>query len=197
MKKGEEQIAADTRNTVSKPGMCRESRRDDLLGKTVMFSVAVLVVGVAAFFVYIAYRMAGSDATEGASIASIANENQTPTDAKETSKAEEAPITEKKIEDASFKKDSVAISVLNGGAPKGSAAIIADILKSDGFSRTTTGNSSGDYSGLVVYRKEGNEEAAEAVRKTLSVKYPSVSVKAADLKNSETSVTPVVVVFGK
>lgn len=197
MAKGEEQSSDHIRNTGVAAGTHRESRRDDLLGKTVMFVVAVLVAGVVAFFVCIALRMAGSDSTEGASIMSIANEPPAPTDTKGTEQREESPVTEKKIEDVTFKKDSVSISVLNGGAPKGSAAIIAGILTSDGFPKVTTGNSSGDYSGLVVYRKEGSEMAAEAVRKTLSVKYPSVTVKEADASSGETSTSPVVVIFGK
>jgi predicted lipoprotein with Yx(FWY)xxD motif len=197
MAKGEEQVATDVRNTGLASGTYRESRRDDFLGKIVMFTVAVLIFGVVAFFACIAYRMAGSNSTEGASITSITDGSQIATDAKEVEKAEEAPMKEKMIEDATFKKDSVSISVLNGGAPKGSAAIIADILKADGFLKVTTGNSSADHSGLVVYRKEGNEDAAEAVKKALSVKYPSVIVKAADAKSGETSAAPVVIVFGK
>lgn len=176
-----------------------ESRRDDLLGKTVIFMVIAVVIASVGFLAYLGYHATGSGSPEGVSIVSIASvpdtgkTSESDADVQETKTVSEA---EKTVE-GTLQKASIPVVVLNGGAPKGSAAVISDMLKADGFTQVSTGNSSEDYSGLVIYRTDGNETSAEAVKIVLSKKYPSVTVRAADPKRSETSRASVTVVFGK
>jgi cytoskeletal protein RodZ len=189
--------SSDSENTDRVSRAYRESRRDDFLGKTIIFVVIILIIGAATFLVFLGYRLAGSGSIENASIVSISSQGPSSVSEQETHEQKEAKVPQDTAKDGVFMKNSISIVVLNGGAPKGSAGIVADILKTDGFLKATAGNASGDYSGMVVYWKEGNESAAKAVQAALSAKYPSIAVKASDPKNKETLSAPIVAILGK
>lgn len=176
-----------------------QSQKDELLGKMILVVTGVVSVSVAAYFTYLGYRAAVSGDSDRTSIVSLQaspdTEDQSQPDARTAEDA--APSAPASDTSSPVPKDALNVLVLNGGAPKGSAAILADILKSAGFSKVTTGNSAADYAGLVVYRTDGNDAAAESVRSALSAKYPSVTVQPADAKKAETTKAAVVVVFGK
>ncbi len=174
-------------------------RKDAVLGRIIFTSIVVITILAIGFFWYLGYWATNLGSSEKTSIAMIGRTPDVTTSVSpETPKATTTESAPKGAPTpVAVQKETLAIVVLNGGAPKGSAANLAEALKADGFKKAVTGNSSGDYSGLVVYRADGNDAAAEAVRKTLSVKYPTVSVKPADPKNVETTKATITIIFGK
>lgn len=112
----------------------------------------------------------------------------------EPTKPEEKPVTS----DETLKKaKGTEVKVLNGGAPKGSATTGADILKKDGYTKVTTGNTTLDYTGVTVYFTTGNESLADIVKSTLLKSYPKTTTKEAVKDNKETSGAPLTVILGK
>lgn len=92
----------------------------------------------------------------------------------------------------------VAIKVLNGGITKGAAGVVARVLTDAGFAAVSTGNATGDYTGVTVYFKTPATEAdANAVKETLLLKYPGVVVKQAVASNTDTNAGAVTAIVGK
>lgn len=91
----------------------------------------------------------------------------------------------------------LTISVLNGGGAKGSAGILADTLKKEGYTGVSPGNTIKDYSGVTVYYAANLEKEAESVKGSVIKKYPQVTLSAADAKNKETSASQITVIIGK
>jgi hypothetical protein len=89
------------------------------------------------------------------------------------------------------------ISILNGGAAKGSAGILADFLKSEGYLKTDAGNTLKDYTGVTIYYAANLEKEAEAIKTSVAKKYPQVKILPADTNNKETSVSQITVIVGK
>lgn len=89
------------------------------------------------------------------------------------------------------------ISVLNGGGAKGSAGVLADFLKSEGYLKTDAGNTLKDYSGVTVYHAAALEKEAEAIKASVIKKYPQAKILPADATNKETSVSQVTIILGK
>ncbi len=85
---------------------------------------------------------------------------------------------------------------MNGGAPAGTAAKVAEVLKQAGYTKVSTASSTGDFTGKTVYYASGKEKEAQALVATLAKSYEGVSAKPADAANKETATTPLVVVFG-
>jgi hypothetical protein len=112
----------------------------------------------------------------------------------EPTKPEEKPTTS----DETLKKaKGTEVKVLNGGAPKGSATTGADILKKDGFTKVTTGNTTLDYTGVTVYFAPDQGALATIVKDTLLKSYPKAVTKEALKDNKETSAAPLTVILGK
>lgn len=92
----------------------------------------------------------------------------------------------------------VAVKVLNGGAVKGSASVVAGVLMGSGYSTVGTGNATGDYMGVTVFFKAPATQAdADAVKDTLIKKYPGVVVKPSVVGMADTVVSPITVITGK
>lgn len=89
------------------------------------------------------------------------------------------------------------VSVLNGGATKGSAGQLADFLKKEGYLKTDMGNTLKDYTGAAIYYTVGLEKEAEVIKESVAKKYPQAKILPADSKNKETSVSQVTVILGK
>lgn len=112
-------------------------------------------------------------------------ENEIPENAKITN--EETISVAKKLE----------VSVLNGGAAKGSAGVLADFLKKEGYLKTDMGNTEKDYTGVTIYHAAGLEKEVEAVKASVAKKYPQAKILPADSRNKETSVSQVTIILGK
>ncbi|OGI22124.1 MAG: hypothetical protein A2808_03820 [Candidatus Moranbacteria bacterium RIFCSPHIGHO2_01_FULL_55_24] len=95
------------------------------------------------------------------------------------------------------KAKATQMSVLNGGAAKGTAGTAGELLKSAGFTKITVGNTQADFTGTTVYYAAGLEKEAAAVADALRSKYPNVAPKPAEASNKETSTASLTVIFGK
>lgn len=91
----------------------------------------------------------------------------------------------------------LTISVLNGGATKGSAGTFAEILKAEGFIGATAGNTIKDYVGVTVYYAAELEKEAEAILGSVIKKYPAAKKAPAETNNKETSVARITIILGK
>lgn len=99
--------------------------------------------------------------------------------------------------DANVEVQKLKVSVLNGGGAKGSAAVVADFLKKEGYTQAVAGNATGDYAGVTVYYAAGSEAAAAMIKEVLAKKYPKATAKAALSDNKETATSLVTVILGK
>lgn len=91
----------------------------------------------------------------------------------------------------------VALSVLNGGSPKGSASTVVTFLKQGGYTNVTAGNTVQNYTGVVIYYAASLGKEAETIKTTLIQKFPQTKALPADPKNKETSVSPITIILGK
>src|SRR3990167_9496042 len=89
------------------------------------------------------------------------------------------------------------ISVLNGGAAKGSAGTLANFLKQEGYGKTDSGNTLKDYSSVALYYASGLEKEALSVKESVAKKYPQAKILPADSQNKETSVSQITIILGK
>lgn len=117
-------------------------------------------------------------------------------DAASAEKSQETPAQEIASTSKMHPKDTLEINVLNGGAPKGSAAKAQDLLKKNGYLKSQAASAKGDYTGITLYFKEGFEQDAGEIQK-LFAGDASVGVKSAPSATSELSSASVVVVLGK
>jgi len=75
-------------------------------------------------------------------------------------------------------KAGVTITVLNGGAPAGSASQVANQLKNAGFTNTTSGNAASfDYQGVTIYYQENSASAAQEIKDVLSSSYSNIKLE--------------------
>ncbi|MGK2848486.1 MAG: LytR C-terminal domain-containing protein [Minisyncoccota bacterium] len=123
---------------------------------------------------------------------------------KETPSTEEVPKEEVNGIESSMSDPSaieatkkIITSVLNGGGAKGSAGVLADTLKKDGYLHVTTGNTVQNYTGVTIYYASGQDKEAEILKKSVATKYPQVTLSTADPKNQETSLASLTVIIGK
>lgn len=114
-----------------------------------------------------------------------------------SSTAATAPASSEKMAvDSGTDAHSVQISVLNGGAAKGSAGVVAEMLKKAGYTKVTVGNAVADAVGVTVYYKTDLEKAAQAVGQSLFKTYPKAMLKPAQTSGDQ-GVAPVTVIVGK
>ncbi len=100
--------------------------------------------------------------------------------------------------DALGANKKIAIKVMNGGAAKGTASIVAGVLMGSGYATVGTGNATGDYTGVTVFFKSPATEAdANAVKEALLKKYPASVTRSAISGNAETATSPITVIVGK
>ncbi|MBP5993655.1 MAG: LytR C-terminal domain-containing protein [Candidatus Moranbacteria bacterium] len=125
-------------------------------------------------------------------------------DATETGKTSEtvvpvampsAPVASEATAVSDVKQETIA--VLNGGGIKGSAGTVAALLKQDGYVTVTTGNTTKDYTGVVVYHAADKALSAAAVVKSLLKQYPKAVSKEAPKTDAEASSGAIVVIIGK
>ncbi|MDP3957323.1 MAG: LytR C-terminal domain-containing protein, partial [bacterium] len=110
---------------------------------------------------------------------------------------ESEPAQEPSVSDSTSAAKKLGISVLNGGAAKGSAGVLANFLKQEGYSKTDLGNTLKDYAGVGVYYASGLEKEAEVIKESVVKKYPQVKILPADPQNKETSVSQITIILGK
>lgn len=158
----------------------------------VLIIVAIASIAGAGYAAYAGWKK-GKEQSARPSIADLAvkSEESVPTETPAALPKEEAPAVptaEAKLRD---------IAVLNGGAAKGIAAKVADLLKKEGYTKVTAGNTVSDYTGVAVYYAAGLEKEAETLRLSLAASYPNAATKPVVAGNKETSVSPLTVIIGK
>ncbi len=108
-------------------------------------------------------------------------------DTKEQAATEDSTVAAKKLE----------ISVLNGGAAKGSAGVLADFLKTERYSKVIAGNTQKDYTGTVIYYAANLDKEAGVIKASVTKKYPQAQMLPTDATNKETSVSKITIIIGK
>jgi hypothetical protein len=115
----------------------------------------------------------------------------------ETTTQQEKPSVDAMDEASLGKAKATMIKVLNGGAAKGSASVLAEALKKQGYTQVIIGNTIKDYSGVVVYFAPEVEKEAAIVKNDLLKTYPGVEIKSAITTNTETTQAPLSIIVGK
>lgn len=179
------------------------SSREPLFGALLFGMMILLTLGAVGVIGWSAYRGFRMTEERGAlpSIATLPTKEVVTEPEKTT---EEKPVVESK-ETASTTSTEAAlkqaretnIKVLNGGAAKGSAGTVAELLKKEGFTKVTVGNSASDYTGVTVYFAPSFEQAAESVKNVLIKTYPKGTSMAAPKENKEASQASLVIILGK
>jgi RNA-binding protein YhbY len=95
------------------------------------------------------------------------------------------------------KAQGLDVIVMNGGGAKGVATEVSESLKKEGFTKVTVGNTTGDFTGTVLYVKKEMMAEAEVVKAKLVAKYPSLVVKEALASDKETQTKTLTLIFGK
>ncbi len=186
--------------TLSKPA----GKREHLFGTLLLGLLIVVVcfglfgVGFGAFTLWQKQSMQN----EAPSISGLANTSpkeeveSTPVETNETvaeAPKEEAPETIDSLKAA----QALDVIVMNGGGAKGVATEVATLLKQEGFTKVTVGNTTGNFTGTAIYSKKTLTKEAEALKAKLVSKYPGIVVKEAVASDAETQTASLTLIFGK
>lgn len=197
VRQGETDIPDRTYESTAIPSS-GSSSGDDLRGKGILSGIILLLLAGVGFFVMLGYRVIqiGEDTRE--SIEGLAKTSAVSDVAVEPVSVQEPATSpeESKPGNDTVDKSTLEISVLNGGAAKGSAGTVAGLLVKAGFTKAVAGNADGDYSGVTVYHTD-REAAANAVKSSLDATYKGIRVTAADTSKPETKTDQVTVILGK
>lgn len=168
---------------------------DELWGRLVITVLLLGLLSTLAFFALLGYRIYDERREDGPSIADLPK-SATPAEpvqevaaATESNAVPEAPV--------STDAKQAVITVLNGGGAKGSAGILADFLKAEGYLKVTVGNAQKDYSGATIYHAATLGKEAEQIKESVMKKYPQAKILPAEATNKETAVSQVTVILGK
>lgn len=172
-------------------------QNESFLGGLLVVLLLIIVVGVIAFFSVFGYQLwRDHQAVKNTpSIERMVAAKPTPPPApasSETPPAEPAPSPAPTLD-----KATLEIKVMNGGAPRGSAGTFTETLKKAGYTKTTFGNTVGDFTGTTIYFADGKEAEAEVLKVDVAKTYPKVTTAKAVTTNKDTTGASLVVVLGK
>lgn len=180
----------------------RGSSREPLWGAMLFAGMLLFVVASVLGVGFVAYTKWQSEriAKNHPSITVLSEQSKqeksaTPVEPAKTT--DDAKAVEPLANDSAAAVKKLEITVLNGGAAKGSAGLLADYLKKEGYSKTDSGNTVKDYEGIIIYYAAQLEKEAAVVKGSVAKKYPQVKVLPADVKNKETAVSQVTIILGK
>jgi flagellar basal body-associated protein FliL len=81
-------------------------------------------------------------------------------------------------QESSINKEDVSLSVLNGGAPSGTAGQVANALIQSGFTEATAENADNfDYQGITIYYQSDYSSAAVEIKNILSEDYSNINLE--------------------
>ncbi len=191
----EKQPNVASQNTPSQESASREP----LFGTLLFGGIALFVFLALALIGFWGYRgwQANKEQRDLPSIASLPITEEKETVAPPVEEVKQEPIPEMSPEELLKKTKETSIQILNGGAAKGSAGVVGEALKKDGYTKVTVGNTTGNYTGTTVYFANDLEKEAEILKNALLKSYPKAQVKAALVDNKETSTAPLTVILGK
>lgn len=171
--------------------------RQPLFGTLLFGGLVIMMLVVVALLSWWGYR-GWKQAQEQSALPSIATLPMT--EEKKESAApveEESPVMELSQEAIMNKAKETDIKVLNGGAAKGSAGVVGEALKKEGYTKISVGNTTGNYTGTTVYFASGLDQEAAILKTTLLKSYPKAEAKPALADNKETSAASLTVILGK
>lgn len=191
---------------IAQPKNIPQTRSHESLWGAILFSCMLLFVIVSIVsIVWIAYSQwkSGRKANAEPSITILSEQAKKAQEEAATNdtKTAENVVVKRPDEQASASDvvsvKKMALTVLNGGATKGSAGTIATFLKTEGYTKVTVGNTQSNYTGIVIYYASGLDKEASIVKTSLIKKYPQAKTLPADGKNKETSVSQITIILGK
>ncbi|MEK9173944.1 MAG: LytR C-terminal domain-containing protein [Patescibacteria group bacterium] len=184
--------------TLPKP----RGKREHLFGTLLLGALIVVVcfglfgVGFGAFTLWQKQSMQ-DEAPSISGLSTTSEEKEAaPSETKETVAETPKEVTPENT-DSLKAAQALDVIVMNGGGAKGVATQAATFLKTEGFTKVTVGNTTGNFTGTVVYSKNTLTKEAEAIKAKLIAKYPSIVLKEAVASNPETQTASLTVIFGK
>lgn len=195
-----------TQDQVSVSVNNRPVSREPLFGAVLFGAMIMLVVGAIGLIVWGVYTGFSEHRSQEAlpSIGMLKTEESSTIDTGTEEKREDAvmqkeePVVQPSLTEEEIRKSkTTAIKVMNGGATKGSASVLAEVLKKAGYTQVTIGNTVKDYSGVVMYFAPEVEKEAMIVKDDLLKTYPKAETKPAVATNVETAQAPLSIILGK
>jgi len=173
------------------------SSRQPLFGTLLFSGLVLMMLVVVALLSWWGYR--GWNFTqERSALPSIAALPITEEKTESSVPVKEEPKTEEPSQEELVKKTKAAdIKVLNGGAAKGSAGVLGEALKKEGYTKISVGNTTGNYTGTTIYFASGLDQEAATLKASLLKSYPKTETKPALIDNKETTQASLTVILGK
>lgn len=173
---------------------------ESFLGSVLVLVLVILLVGAAVFFAFFGYRI-WRDSQIVRNTPSI---QKIVTDAPAIPAPTTSPVIveEAKPETTTpsvtpIDKTTLDVKVMNGGAAKGSAGTFGETLKKAGYTKTTVGNTTSDYTGVAIYYAAGKQKEAESLQGDVAKTYPQVTLLETKTGNADTAGATLVVILGK
>lgn len=182
-------------------GTPKESK-EVFLGGMIIVVVCLLLLILAGTFGFFGYRMWQASKVEQAT-PSIQELGEKVAEARPAESAPVAetpavqPTTPSNPSVSTPDKSTIEVKVMNGGGARGSASTLTDLLKKAGYSKTTFGNTTLDYTGVTIYYSGENEGAANSLKEEVLKTYPNTTVAPAKTAEKDTTVATLVVILGK
>lgn len=171
-------------------------------GSLLLFCLAISLLSATGYFGFAGYRyfkqvqaekaIPSLDSLPKAEVAAVVPESAPTPPVKPETQAES---TEKPA--APVDKKTLVLKVLNGGAAKGVAGTYGEKLKAAGFTKTTVGNSFGDYTGQTLYYAKGQSTGADAIKEEVLKTYPAVVAKEAPAGDKDATAATYVLILGR
>lgn len=196
------------RSFVAKPSSARETTpsqreketNESFLGGVLIFALTLSLLAALGYFGYIGYRSYQAFRREETipSIETMAPIETAPlTNSEEQKTSVSKEETQKTPAVSEGEKKTLAIKVLNGGAAKGSAGRLTELLRQAGFAKAVFGNSRVDHTGTVIYYGDSFQAAAELIKAVVIHTYPQATLAPSQTNVKDTSVAPIVIILGK
>lgn len=169
-------------------------------GSVLLFCLVLSLIAATGYFGFVGYRYFKQLQAEK-SIPSIESlpRPEVPVAAEEKlSESTEKPMTQVPTEPSvTVDKKTISIKVLNGGSAKGVAGTYAEKLKAAGFTKTTVGNSFGNYTGQTLFYAKGQGSASEVIKAEIMKTYPALVAKEAPAGDKDAAAATFVLILGR
>lgn len=206
-KKEVEETTVETVPPVEEVSVAKPARKREHLFGTLLIGALIIVVCFGLFGVgfgaFTLWKMQSSQ-NEAPSISGLMTtpvENETET---VTQEVKEMIVPESRAEEKGESSteglkaaQNLDVIVMNGGGAKGVATTVSELLKKEGFTKVSVGNTTGNFTGTVLYTKKEQMPEAEALKAILITKYPNLSIKEALVSDRETQTATLTLIFGK
>lgn len=173
------------------------------LGGMVVAVLSLLLLMLAATFGFFGYRLWRTAQVERAA-PSIQELGEKPISVQASPETPSEPVTQPTPSPSAPTPSAptpdlatLEVKVLNGGAPKGSAGTLVDLLKKAGYAKANFGNSTTDHQGTVLYYAAASQAAAETLKPLIAKTYPAVTLTPAPANDKDATAAAIVIVLGK